>query len=97
MTEYCKHGLDMATTCRKCGRIKVVEVPDFAAKKNGFTSSIGRLEETVRQMNAELSRPASTPPPVRAPQAAPEESVPPGDDDTPPPPPPIERFPWQRR
>lgn len=97
MTEYCKHGLDMTMTCRKCGRIKVVEVPDFAAKKNAFTSSIDRLEETVRQMNAELSRPAYTPPPVRAPEAAPEESVPPGDDDTPPPPPPIEKFPWQRR
>lgn len=96
MTEYCKHGLNMAMTCRKCGRIKTVEVPDFAAKKNRFTSSIGRLEETVRNMNAELSRPVSPPPPVRAPQAA--ESAPAHDDDeTPPPAPPVERYPWQRR
>jgi hypothetical protein len=98
MTEYCKHGLDMAMTCRKCGRIKKVEVPDFAAKKVGFTSSIGRLEETVRQMNAELAKPVYSPPPARAQQAAPEPVPADEDDDTPPPPPPpIERFPWQRR
>lgn len=84
----------MAMTCRKCGRIMVVQAPDFAAKKLGFTSSIGRLEETVRQMNSELARPVS--PPQRAPQTA--EPAPAGeDDDNPPPPPPVERFPWQRR
>lgn len=98
MTEYCKHGLDMAMTCRKCGRIKVVEVPDFAAKKHGFTSSIGRLEETVRNMNAELSKPVyAPPPPPRAPQARDEPAAKDDDDETPPPPPPVERFPWQRR
>lgn len=93
MTEYCKHGFDMAMTCRKCGRIMKVEAPDFAAKKMGFTSSIGRLEETVRQMNAELARPVSPPP--RAPQTA-EAEPSDEDDDNPPPPPPVERYPWQR-
>lgn len=82
----------MAMTCRKCGRIKVVEAPDFAAKKMGFASSIDRLEETVRQMHAELARPLSTPPPARAPEPVPAEEG----DDNPPPPPPVERYPWQR-
>lgn len=97
MTEYCKHGLDMAMTCRKCGRIKVVEVPNFAAKKNGFTNSIGKLEETVRKMKDELARPVSPPPPAQAPQSGREAAAPAEQgDDTPPPPPPVERFPWQR-
>jgi hypothetical protein len=98
MTDYCKHGVDLARTCRKCGRIMVVEAPEFAAKKLGFTSSIGRLEETVRQMNAELARPVSSAPPVWATPAKPEPArSDDDDDDNPPPPPPVERFPWQRR
>jgi hypothetical protein len=97
MTEYCKHGFDMARTCRKCGRIMKVEAPDFAAKKMGFTSSIGRLEETVRRMNAELAKPVSSAPPTRAAPARPEPAASEEDDENPPPPPPVERFPWQRR
>lgn len=97
MTEYCKHGFDMAMTCRKCGRIKVVQAPDFAAKKLGFTSSIGRLKETVRQMNAELARPVSSAPPTWASPVTAEPAPADEDDDNPPPPPPVERFPWQRR
>jgi hypothetical protein len=105
MTEYCKHGLDMATTCRKCGRTKVVEVPNFKAKKDGFTNSIERLEETIRRMQVELTQnpgayretpdaarepgPEEVPAPVSDAPAAPEE-------DTAPPAPP-QTFPWQRR
>lgn len=98
MTEYCKHGQDMASTCRKCGRIKVVEAPDFAAKKNRFTSSIGKLEETVRRMNVELSSRPGPPPPAWAPRAA-STPAPAADEEAEavPPPPPVERFPWQRR
>lgn len=102
MTEYCKHGLDMATTCRKCGRTKVVEVPNFKAKKDGFTNSINRLEETIRRMQVELAEDsgvyreppaaAEPTPEVPAPAAAPA----PVEDDTPPPAAP-EKFPWQRR
>lgn len=99
MTEYCKHGQDMASTCRKCGRVKVVEVPDFAAKKNSFTSSIGRLEDTVRRMNVELSSgPVSRPTPWAPPSAAsPAPATGEEEADTAPPPPPVEKFPWQRR
>ena len=104
MTEYCKHGVDMATTCRKCGRTKVVEVPNFKAKKDGFTNSIDRLEETIRRMQIEL---AQDPGVYREPQAAAAEPAPesptapavasaPVEGDTPPPTPP-EKFPWQRR
>ncbi|HEX2148565.1 MAG TPA: hypothetical protein VHI31_00100 [Actinomycetota bacterium] len=94
MTEYCKHGLDMATTCRKCGRTKVVEVPNFLAKKNGFTNSIDALEETVRRMNRELAeeRVAPRPEPAAAEPAADKTTEAPA-----PPPDPPERFPWQRR
>ena len=94
MTEYCKHGIDMATTCRKCGRTKVVEVPNFLAKKNGFTNSIDALEETVRRMNRELAegRVAPRPAPAPAPPVAEKTTEAP-----PPPPDPPERFPWQRR
>ena len=107
MTEYCKHGIDMAITCRKCGRTKVVEVPNFLAKKNGFTNSIDALEQTVRRMNRELQEervaPRSAPAADRqaveervSPTAAPpvaDEST----DAPPRPPDPPERFPWQRR
>lgn len=104
MTEYCKHGLDMATTCRKCGRTKVVEVPNFKAKKDGFTNSIDRLEETVRRMQIELAQnpggyrqppvPAQEPP-SDVPATAADAATPP-EEDTPPPAPP-QTFPWQRR
>jgi hypothetical protein len=99
MTDYCKHGVKMTTTCRKCGRTMVVEVPDFAARKHGFTNSISLLEETVAKMTAELAGERAAP---RIP-AAEESPEPPsrdlaaGDDEETPPPAPPERFPWQRR
>lgn len=93
MPDYCKHGLEMSQTCRKCGRIKVVEVPNFEAMKNGFTSSIDRLEETVRKMRIELT---SAPPPADNP---PDEPAASNDSDVaePPPPPKEIIFPWQKR
>lgn len=94
MTEYCKHGIDMAITCRKCGRTKVVEVPNFLAKKNGFTNSIDALEQTVRRMNRELAEERV------APRQAPAATPPVADESTDAPsrpPDPPERFPWQRR
>lgn len=105
MTEYCKHGVQMTTTCRKCGRTVVVEVPDFAARKNGFTDSIGLLEETVRKMNAELAGERSAPgiaaqAPADAADPVPQsvaQDAPAGDDGPDSPPAPPERFPWQRR
>lgn len=104
MTEYCKHGLDMATTCRKCGRTKVVEVPNFKAKKDGFTNSINRLEETIRRMQVELAEdpgayrepPAAASEPAQEAPAAPAAAPAPVEDGNPPPAPP-EKFPWQRR
>ncbi|CAN5826607.1 hypothetical protein BH23ACT12_BH23ACT12_01020 [soil metagenome] len=94
MTEYCKHGVNMATTCRKCGRTMVVEVPDFAARKNGFTNSIDLLEETVRKMKVELAQAAAAPPP---PSPEPVDEASPKEDPEPNAPPvPPERFPWQR-
>lgn len=88
MTEYCKHGLEMTQTCRRCGRIKVGSAPHFEALKNGFVSSIDRLEETVRLMQIELAK--GPPPPLREEAEAEPES------EAPPPPKPVERFPWQR-
>jgi transcription elongation factor Elf1 len=106
MTEYCKHGMDMATTCRKCGRTKVVEVPNFKAKKDSFTNSIDRLEETIRKMQVELANDPGTyrepaaapvePPPARvSPAPAPAAAAPEEEEETPPPAPP-QKFPWQR-
>jgi hypothetical protein len=103
MTEYCKHGLDMATTCRKCGRTKVVEVPNFKAKKDGFLNSIDRLEATIRKMQQELARdpgdyrepPAAAGEPAPAVPAAHSET--PAPDEEKPPAAPPQLFPWQRR
>lgn len=104
MSDYCKHGLAMDIPCRKCGRTRVVEVPNFEAKRNSFTDSIGKLEETVRQMQQELASPASDeqapartePEPVAtAPldaETAPDEDV--SDPAAPTPAP--QHFPWQR-
>lgn len=101
MTDYCKHGVKMATTCRKCGRTMVVEVPDFAARKQRFTNSIDQLEETVRRMNAELAGQRANPripsPPAESGPESSSQDPPAGDDGPAPPPAPPERFPWQRR
>lgn len=87
MPEHCKHGLEMTHTCRKCGRVKVAQASDFAAKKEGFLTSIDRLEETVRRMQAELAKG-----PSRLEQPAETEQP---EIDQPPPTPP-QRYPWQR-
>ncbi len=97
MTEYCKHGLKMDIPCRKCGRTSVAVVPNFEALKNGFTSSIDNLEETVRRMQAELARPVQRPEAVEPPAARAEpDAEAPYESPPPPPPSPPERFPWQR-
>lgn len=96
MTDYCKHGVKMQTTCRKCGRLMVVEVPDFAARKDEFTNSIDLLEQTVRRMTDELARERAVPPPPPL-AAVPEENEPPSSEHPEPDPPAPERYPWQRR
>ena len=89
MSEYCKHGVAMAQTCRKCGRVKTAQASDFAARKEGFLHSIDRLEETVRQMQVELARP-----PLPAAEKPEDPGKPESDPAEPPDPP--QRFPWQR-
>lgn len=101
MSQYCKHGIDMGITCRKCGRIMQVEVPFFAAKRYAFTNSIQRLEETVRKMQVDLaSRRAEIPPNRTTPEPEPEPkpAEQPGASEAPPPAPapPPQRYPWQR-
>jgi hypothetical protein len=99
MTEYCKHGIDMASTCRKCGRTKVVEVPNFKAKKDGFINSIDRLEETIRKMHRELAEdPVAYRQPAAAREAVPDPEIESGPvEENPTPSAPPDRFPWQRR
>lgn len=79
----------MNATCSPCGRFKVGSAGNFEAKKNSFLNSIARLEETVRRMQDELSRPAPPPSYSREPEEPETESP-----EAPPPPP--QRFPWQR-
>lgn len=76
MSDYCKHGLAMDIPCRKCGRTRVVEVPNFEAKKNSFTDSIDKLERTVRHMQQELAAPAPRTPPPPMTEPAPGEPSP---------------------
>jgi hypothetical protein len=105
MSQYCKHGIDMRITCRKCGRIMQVEVPFFAAKRYAFTNSIQRLEETVRKMQLDLAtrrpeipprRPTSEPEPEPQPGAAERPAASQAPPPPPPPPSPPQRYPWQR-
>ncbi|HEX2178535.1 MAG TPA: hypothetical protein VHL54_03305 [Actinomycetota bacterium] len=102
MSQYCKHGIDMRITCRKCGRIMQVDVPFFAAKRYAFTNSIQRLEETVRKMQVDLaSRRPEIPPHRTTPDPEPQPtqaSEQPAASEAPPPPPapPPQRYPWQR-
>ncbi|HEX2054547.1 MAG TPA: hypothetical protein VHJ78_12585 [Actinomycetota bacterium] len=84
----CAHGIDMNSTCSKCGRFKVGSAGNFEAKKNGFLRSIDRLEETVRRMQAELAKG-----PVNIP--GPQDDEPDAEQESPPPAPP-QRYPWQR-
>lgn len=97
MTEYCKHGINMNITCRKCGRIVKVEAPNFAAKRYAFTNSIDRLEKAVQRMQVDLAKEPS-PASVAAPQqheqdAAKTETA--ARAETPPPAPPTRGYPWQ--
>lgn len=87
MPDYCKHGLEMTQTCRKCGRIKAGQASDFESRKNGFLSSIDALEEAVRRMQIELAKE-----PLNSTQ--PEEPV--QEEAEQPQPEPPQRFPWQR-
>lgn len=86
MTEYCKHGIDMQQTCRRCGRVKRVEVPNFGQRQRAFSESINRLEDSVRRLQEEVARGTF----------APREIDPPEEPSPEPPAPPPERYPWQR-
>lgn len=97
MTEYCKHGINMNITCRKCGRIVKVEAPNFAAKRHAFTNSIDRLEKAVQRMQVDLATDPS-PASVAAsqthePDAVATETT--AGAETPPPAPPTRGYPWQ--
>lgn len=94
MAEYCKHGIEMLQTCRRCGRVKQMEVPNFKTLQEGFSSSIARLEETVRRMKAELENPARYQP---GPTPAPDPDADADPDADPGPEPPETIYPWQRR
>ena len=88
MGDFCKHGIDMALSCTKCGRIKMGQVSNFEAKKNGFLRSLDRLEQTMRRLQTELANePRSVAPPERSDQDSADAS---------PPAPPPQRYPWQR-
>lgn len=97
MTEYCKHGINMNITCRKCGRIVKVEAPNFAAKRHAFTNSIDRLEKAVQRMQVDLAREPS-PASVAAPQQHEQDGVKTetaARAETPPSAPPTRGYPWQ--
>lgn len=97
MTEYCKHGINVNITCRKCGRIVKVEAPNFAAKRYAFTASIDRLEKAVQRMQVDLATersPASVAAShKREPDAVTTETT--AGAEAPPPEPPTRGYPWQ--